>query len=204
MIDRIKEYYTRAIRTSLLAYDKITDKWYHLFSVIELLPEDSYAYNIPNNNWKNGCIRTKQSKLRDYSFYLNIDEISSIEKAIEIFNNPINTYNIDNQKIYFFNSSFIKEPSGESPLVLPSNLHNNEGLSSVLPKRKSGLLVWSLIDHERETEKRFIMPSFSKEMQAIQQLTFDWLGFDLIQKSEHIGNVYLSATNPYFIETAAI
>ena len=37
-------------------------------------------------------------------------------------------------------------------------------------------------------------------MLAIQELTTEWLGFDIIQKREHIGNIYLSAPNPYFRE----
>jgi hypothetical protein len=38
----------------------------------------------------------------------------------------------------------------------------------------------------------------SAEMFALQELTTDCLGFDIIQKSEHIGNIYLSVPNPYF------
>ena len=200
MINKLKKYYTHAIRTSLLAQDRITNNWYHLFSVIELQPEEAYPYNITNDEWINNCIRSGKSKLENYTFYLNIDEIKSVDEAISIFSNPLNSFVIDGQKINFFNSSFIKEPSGNYPLVFASNTHKEEGLSSVLPNQKSGILVWCQIDSERKVEKEFIMSSTSREMQAIQKLTLDWLGFDLIQKKEHIGNIYLSAPNPYFRE----
>ena len=62
------------------------------------------------------------------------------------------------------------------------------------------MFVWCQIDNERKTDNQFISSTVSKEMLAIQQLTMEWLGFDIIQKREHIGNIYLSAPNPYFRE----
>lgn len=199
MVQSLKSFYKKATRTTLLAHDKLTKNWFHIFSVIELQVEDEYPYKIPNNEWQNGCIRAKQSK-DDYSFYLSIDEIHSIDEALNVFHNPLENFVIDNNKISFFNSSFIKEPSKDYPLVFPSNFYTNKGIASVIPKRKSGLLVWSQIDHERIIEKQFVDTTLSKEMLAIQQLTTNWLGFDLIQKREHLGNIYLSAPNPYYRE----
>lgn len=200
MIQKLKPFYKKAIRTTLLAQDKLSKEWLHLFSVIELQTEDEYPYNIPNKEWNKNCIRAQQSKLEDYSFYLVIDEVSSVEDAINIFSNPLDCFIIDGHKISFLNSSFIQEPSGDYPLIFASNFYNDKGISSVLPKRLSGLLVWCQIDSERTTEDQFLSSTVSKEMLAMQQLTMDWLGFDLIQKREHIGNIYLSAPNPYFRE----
>jgi len=200
MIQKLKRYYKKAIRTSLLAQDKLTKKWFHLFSVIELQTDNEYPYNIPNNEWKDGNFRAKQSKLEDYSFYLSIDEIPSIDEALNIFNKPIENFLIDGSKISFVNTSFIKEPFGDYPLVFASNFYSDKGVASIIPKRKSGLLVWCQIDNERKTEKQFISTTISREMLAIQKLTMEWLGFDIIQKREHLGNIYLSAPNPYFRE----
>ncbi|MBA3662927.1 MAG: hypothetical protein H0W61_01795 [Bacteroidetes bacterium] len=200
MIQKLKSYYKKAIRTTLLAQDKLTKNWYHLFSVIELLTDDEYSYNIPNSEWKDGCVRAKQSGLEGYSFYLSIDEIFSVDEAINIFNKPIESFVIEGNKISFINASFVKEPFGDYPLVFASNLYTDKGVASIVPKRKSGLLVWCQIDNERKTDKQFISSTVSKEMLAIQQLTMEWLGFDIIQKREHIGNIYLSAPNPYFRE----
>ena len=47
MIQELKQHYNKAIRTSLLAQDKLTQNWFHIFSVIELQTEDEYPYNIP-------------------------------------------------------------------------------------------------------------------------------------------------------------
>ncbi len=200
MIEKLKQKYIKAIRTTLLAQDKLTDKWYHLFSVIELQTDDEYPYNIPNEKWSDGCVRTTQSKLNEYSFYLAIDEISSVDDALKAFDKPLENFVVHGQKISFFNSSFIKEPLGNYPLVFTSNLYTDKGIASILPKRESGLLVWCQIDNERKTDNVFNSTTVTKEMLAIQELTTEWLGFDIIQKREHIGNIYLSAPNPYFRE----
>lgn len=200
MIDKLKQKYNSAIRTTLLAQDKLTKNWYHLFSVIELQTDDEYSYSIPTEKWDKGCIRANQSKLEEYSFYLSIDEIASVDEAINIFNKPIESFVIDDNKISFINTSFVKEPFGSYPLVFSSNLHTDKGIASIVPKRKSGLLVWCQIDNERKTDNQFISSTVSKEMLAMQRLTMEWLGFDIIQKREHIGNIYLSAPNPYFRE----
>lgn len=200
MIEKLKQEYTKAIRTSLLAQDRLTKNWYHIFSVIELQTSDEYSYNIPNEKWEKDCVRTSQSKLEDYSFYLSVDEISSVDEALKPFDKPFENFVINGLKIAFINTSFVKEPSGNYPLVFASNFYTDKGVASVLPKRKSGLLVWCKIDNERKTDNKFISSSVSKEMLAMQQLTMEWLGFDIIQKREHVGNIYLSAPNPYFRE----
>lgn len=200
MLEKIGQYYTKAIRTSLLAQDKLTKNWYHLFSVIELQTNDEYSYNIPNDKWEKGCVRTNQSKLEEYSFYLSIDEIASVDDALKAFDKPFENFVIDGQKISFVNTSFVKEPSGSYPLVFAPNFYTDKGVASILPKRKSGLLVWCQIDNERQTDNKFISSTVSKEMLSMQGLTMEWLGFDILQKREHVGNIYLSAPNPYFRE----
>ena len=109
MIEKLKQKYTKAIRTSLLVQDKLTKSWYHLFSVIELQTADEYSYNIPNDKWEKGCVRTNQSKLEDYSFYLSIDEIGSIDDALKAFDKPFENFVIDGIKISFINSFEIKK-----------------------------------------------------------------------------------------------
>ncbi|AGC78029.1 phospholipase D-like protein [Nonlabens dokdonensis] len=200
MIEKLGQKYTKAIRTSLLAQDKLTKNWYHLFSVIELQTDDEYSYYIPNDKWENGSVRTDQSKLDEYSFYLSIDEIASVDIALKAFDKPFENFVIDGQEISFINTTFVKEPSGNYPLVFASNFYIDKGVASILPKRKSGLLVWSQIDNDRKTDNKFISASITKEMLAMQELTMEWLGFDILQKREHIGNIYLSAPNPYFRE----
>lgn len=191
--------YSGAKRVALLAQDNTTRKYYHIFSVIELLPNEIPEYNIPTDEWfKNKTIRSKYSSQSDvYSFYLVVDDLS-IKEAVKIFNLPLLNTKVAGQTTNYFNKQFIKEPSGDSPLVLPSNINKEDNLSSILPKRNSGTFVWSQIDNDRVVENFFKAASISTEMKSMSQLTNDWLGFDIWSKSEHIGNIYLSAPNPYF------
>jgi len=115
-----------------------------------------------------------------------------------LFEGPIKNNNIDGAINSFFNKNFLREPSGPSPLIIPSNIHEPKGLASVLPQRKSGSFVWTQIDTEREVEKMFIRDYISTEMKALSQLANNWLGFNIIEKAEHLGNIYLTAPNPYY------
>jgi hypothetical protein len=202
MIDKIKKYYTKAIRTALLAHDKEFDKWYHIISIIELQPIEIQSYNIVDTRkgWHKtiGTSIVRSTISTDlYTFSLVIQEIS-VENGISIFEHPFQNNIFDKIPNHYFNEVFVKEPSGISPLVLPSNMYGVESIGSIIPKRNSGVYVWSQIDNSRVTEKLFRSEPISKDMKAMSQLTNDWLGFDLWMKPEHIGNIYLVMPNPYY------
>lgn len=199
MIERIKHNYKTAKRIALLAMDNTDRKWYHVFSVFELLPEDISPYTIPNEKWhENKIVRSTNSKNQDeYSFYLIVNNLT-VDDALNSFSSPFLNPVFDGQANHFFNDKFIKEPHGESPLVIPPNLHRTESLSAVLPKRNSGMYLWCQIDSERKVENIFANDASAREIKAISQLTQEWLGFDISSYTEHLGNIYLAAPNPFF------
>lgn len=209
--DEIKGHYTQAKRVVLLAQDNYEKNWYHLFSVIEILPEDTPDYNLPPSDgvWKiykedplTSIVRSKNSKGKDpFSFYLAVHDLNSVESGSFLFESPYDKDELDNSKINYFNESFVQEPKGTSPLVLPSNYYQKEGLGSIFPKRQSNFFVWSKIDDKRAVFNRFYNENYSDEMKAISQLTNDWLGFDIWSKPEHIGNIYFIASNPFLRTT---
>lgn len=191
--------YNGAKRVALLAQDNQTKRWYHIFSVLEILPLEIPEYNIPTPEWhENKVIRSNiSSKSNIYSFYLVVGNLP-VDQVTAFFDQPFRNNEIDNVQNNFFNKTFIKEPSGDSPLVLGSNSHKDTGLGSILPKRNSGLFVWAQIDDKRIVQKKFIGTSISSEMREMSQLTIDWLGFNICEKPENLGNIYLVAANPYF------
>lgn len=198
-LDSIKCYYTSAKRTVLLAQNNQTKQWYHIFSTIELLPDDIPPYNIPNKSWRGNIVRAElSSQTGIYSFYLMVNEFNNVDQALSSFNEPFINNIFDGKPNLFFNSNFTKEPASESPFIISNNFYSSEGIASIIPKRQSGLFVWTKIDNERITENEFRRSEVSKEMKMMSQLTNDWLGFDIWSKSEHIGNIYLIAPNPYY------
>jgi hypothetical protein len=199
MLNEIKKYYKKAKRTALLAHDNLTNKWYHIFSIIELLPDEIPNYNIPTVEWYNKKIIHSyiSSKNNNYRFYLIVNDLTT-ENAINIFNLPFTNNIIEEETNNYFNKNFRKEPDSEYPLILPSNLYVEDGIASVLPKRRSELYVWTQIDFNRDVENHFKSEIITREMKAMNQLTNNWLGFNIWSKSEHIGNIYLVAPNPYF------
>jgi len=199
MLNEIIKYYSKAKRTVLIAQDNLTKKWFHIFSVIELLPPEIQDYNIPTTDWfDNKIIRSKiSSKTDSYRYSLIVNNLKP-EEAVELFNSPTTNNNIDGEINNYFNTDFRKEPNSDYPLLLPSNMYSEDGLASILPKRNCELYVWTQIDFNRIVENQFKSDTITREMKAMNQLTNDWLGFDIWSKSEHIGNIYLVAPNPYF------
>ena len=198
MLNKIKEYYETAKRTALIAHENATKKWNHLFSVIELLPDDIPKYNLPTSKWhENKIVRqTLSSQNDEYSFYLIINDLK-VEEAINIFENPL-IYNItDSKENYFFNKFFQKEPNSTYPFIFHSNIYTEEGLSSILPKRYSDLYVWTQIDIERIVERKFKANEITKEMKAMSQLTNDWL--DLIYSQNQSILVIYTLLHPIHI-----
>lgn len=198
------KYYPRAKRTALLAHDKVKNEFYHVYSVIELMPQDIPDYSIPKKDWHyteehpNSHLKRSHVSSDSYTFYLVIQDFSSTNEAIQAFEYPIKNNNIDGEKNFFFNNNFYKEPNGSSPLVISSNVYTKDGLASVIPQRNSGLFVWTQIDSERSVERQFRREKYSSDMKAMSHLTEDWLGFNIWEKSEHIGNIYMVAPNPYY------
>lgn len=199
LLDELITHYKKAVRTAIVAQDVMTNKWYHIFSVIELLPEDCLAYKIPDSTWyAKSTIRTNLTDRWDlYRLNLVVTEFEDVESAVEFFKDPMKSGEFVKIKDQYLNAQFTMEPSGASPLVLPSNIYASDGIGAVLPKRDSGLLVWSQIDINRTVQTKFQQTS-GKERQAISKLSTDWLGFDLFGLPEHLGNMYLSLPNPYF------
>lgn len=197
-LETIRHYYVKAKRTIILLQDNQSKQWFHVFSVIEILPDDIPEYSIPKKDWHNGNIirSVSASNKNIYSTYLMVQDLPLISEALLLFNDPINNEKSEINKINYFNTVFIKEPNGDFALILRPNLHSIDGLASVLPKRNSGLYVWTKVDSERKTEN--IINNFEDLRNSISEISEKWLGFDLILKPEHIGNIYLVLPNPYF------
>lgn len=198
-LNSILKYYIAAKRTAILAQDNLNKKWYHVFSTIELLPTEIPEYNIPTEAWHNNKIirSSVTSEADSYSYYLSIDDLS-IQEALSSFHNPIPYLKIHDEQVNLFNTQFAKEPSGPYPLVLPSNVHKTSDIASVIPKRNSGIYVWTQIDVERKVERFFGSERISKDLRSISELSNTWLGYDIAAQPEHLGNIYLIASNPYF------
>lgn len=87
MLASIQHLYKTATRTVLLAHDNLMKQYYHIFSVIELLPSETPTYRIPNEDWFHNKMKlsTLSSQPSDYTFSLVIQPFDSVEQAIQAF-----------------------------------------------------------------------------------------------------------------------
>lgn len=201
MLNTIKHHYVKAIRTALIAQDNLTQKWFHVFSVIELQPAEMPIMKLPDPSWfQQKIVRsTLSSKHNSFTFSLIVHDFTTVDEALETFNTIKTGQVLDGIPNYYFNTYFSREPAGQFPLVIGTG-SEKDGLAAALPKYNSGSLVWAQIDSERVTELQFRSEMVTQEMKEMSQLTNDWLGFNIWEMPEHIGNIYLQAVNPYFRE----
>jgi len=183
----LKDQYSNAEITFLLAHDRNKNVYYHIYSVIELLPNESS---------KTRALKLKRLNLKknnDHTLYIEKRKIESIDEALALFRQSTDL-KIDDDKIIFVNDEFPLEPPNSAPLILPSNSDSKNGLRAVLPTRISSMRLWTKVDSDRKTKTLFN----EQEWIEVGQFTSDILGFDISRLDEHIGNIYLCAANPYY------
>jgi hypothetical protein len=197
MFDTVLSHYQDYQRIVLIAQHTQTKKYWHLFSVIELLTKDYGGDRLSSLEWhKSGehyMIRGPIAKNSDYCFYL-AKEVGETSTIIADFFAPTAQNILANETIDLLNQDFILEPNGDNPLVLPDNTYEKDGLGSIIPKHKCGCMVWAQIDANREVQREFLQDNYRD---ALSTLTNKCLGFDISLCPEHLGNIYLVCPNPY-------
>lgn len=198
IIEDLLHLYGHYQRITLVAQHKQTKKYWFLFSVIELLTLDNDNYDsFSNLNWhtcgQHESIRSKSIKNGDYIFYI-VKEKGVAGSVISSFLHPSSDNILKGEIVDILNPEFNLEPNGASPLVIRDNTYAKNALGTVLPKYKSGCMVWAQIDLNRVTQRQFLTDVYKK---SLSELTLNTLGFDINIHSEHIGNMYLVAPNPY-------
>lgn len=182
----LKQQYKQAELTCLCFHNRIENRYYHLYSVIELIPLESAQTK------NTGVKRIALNK--EVTVYIENKVLDNVATGLQVFQDPFNSYQIESAKIYFVNQIFPQEPEGDAPIILPNNLFAENRLSAVLPRRTSSLRLWAKIDVKRETKAIFT----EEEWVKIGKFTQDNLGFDISVNDEHIGNMYLCGPNPYY------
>lgn len=189
-------YYPNYQRVVLLAQNLKTKEYLHLFSVIELRTKDAADDRLSSYDWqKSGShdMIRESTKDDDYRFYL-VKEVGNTGAIIDDFFTPTPQNILNGKTINMLNREFTLEPNGDNPLLLPDNTYIKDGLSSVIPKHKCGCMVWAQIDANRDVQRGFLQDNYRE---ALSTLTNNYLGFDILQCSEHLGNIYLVFPNPY-------
>ena len=150
--EAIKSDYKHAEITSLILHDRKLQRYFNLLTVIEFIPaeqEPSPVLGTPKSSY---CERENATK--EYTIYLARALYCSYDKAVVTFLHPEKGIELKhgeelNAHIRLFNEAALEpEPASDFPLVINSTAETT--IANVLPRRRTGLRVWTKIDRAKK------------------------------------------------------
>lgn len=195
--------YSYAEVTSLLLHDRKVNKWFNLFTVVELVPlEQEPSSHIAGSDPNIPADREEIDK--DYTIYLVRQTDLTVNSAITLFNNPEKDFLLSippkvSCDVKLLPQALLEsEPGSGYPIVIDKQTDHIIG--TVLPYRHTDFRVWLKIDRGKKWYSLFSEAQKKMIIEKSGQLTMKHLNFDLAKMTEHLGNIYLCACNPYLRE----
>lgn len=193
---RIASAYEKAELTMLVLQDRRNDKFYNLFTIIELVPVEQ----IPSE--KIGTIELPFERINidaDYTLFIGRAFELTPKEAVEVYSNSQTGYEFKfgsgSQFIDLFpDVSLVTEPPDDYPLIIHSG--SKSDLDMVLPHRNTGFRMWTKLDKGKSWLQSFSLKQLKKIFQKAGEFTSRYLNFDISTAQEHLGNIYLCGCNP--------
>lgn len=173
------------VRRTMVVLDTPDNDHIHIFSVFEEITP-----GMQDAEWQGKSVRAHHYDQKGIG-----DVMIHIENLVdgdinEIADAPQQVLSINGEKLDFLNKEFCKEPEGrENYLSLGNGEESRSTLKIVLPKRKGNMRVAVFVDSKHETLNYIIRDE--RVVRHLSETTRKYLGFDLTQNSEHIGNIYI-------------
>jgi hypothetical protein len=184
--------YERAEVTCIFLHNKTTNKKTNLLTVFELVPIEQQSSLMIGD--KSSSYMNRESVDGIYSIYIARLVSLTVNDAIYIYEKieaglKLNYDKLDVEiEVPFL---LVQEPPNYFNLLI--NANDEKTLGRILPKRNTCLRVWSKLN----TDKEWLKAYDKKLLEKLTKISRDHLGYDLSAIPEHIGNVYLCASNPF-------
>lgn len=178
-------------RTILYLKDIKQNKYYNILTVIENILDDMQDYN-PSMSRK--CFLDRDRDDAPFRTGLLIEDIDTdiLPQA------PMDEITIYGMPLYFLNDSFMQYPSGNPLGKLFLELEKKEliTLPDILPKRKCSFRLKGFFDPNSQMLKELLQ--LKGLLPKLSYLTKKHLGYDIMEYTSHIGNVYILHNNEIF------
>ncbi len=190
---QIPSQYKNAEISCVFLYNKEDKLKINLFTIFELIPVEQEPSLLINAS-KASYLQRREVDKR-YTLYvtrlinLEINHVlnlyENIEKGFSLKYDPLNA---DICLPY----DLCQEPPNYQPLHISSN--EQELVGAILPKRHTSFRVWSKLN----TDKAWLKKLNIDYRRSLSEMSQGYFGYDLSLMQEHIGNIYLCASNPLF------
>ncbi|MBP6023841.1 VPA1262 family N-terminal domain-containing protein [Ferruginibacter sp.] len=198
--DKIIVDYTSAEITSLILHNRLSGQWFNLFTVIELIPSEQVSSELIKGQ-SPGVPADRENIDKDFTLYMI--RVIDFDKttALEIFKSPDAEFTLNqgstlNCLVELFEGSHLEqEPASDHPLIIDKQTEHTYG--DILPHRHTDFRLWAKIDRHKKWLNTFTTQQKNTLIEKCGLLSIRHLGFDLSRMTEHLGNIYLCACNPY-------
>ena len=195
-MDRLKNLYERAELTVAMLYDRKADKFYNVYSVVELcLPGQPKSEAFSHK----GTPHCRKSLNDDYSFYIRRVFFDDIERAIQYYEEdgkrPIHEIVAADVEhvVLDFGNRIQAEPDGEIGVMFTQGSYHKSPLDGVLPFLGNCVRVSTKFNQSKEFRNLLPPNALLKAGQFMEEK----LGISLLKRMEFWGSVFLCMPNPY-------
>lgn len=191
-IKSLIQEYSRTEITTLWMHHRIEDKYYNVFSIVELCPFEQ-QYSLP--------IESMRKNGESVPFvYFKLDQHRTLYMSREFKNNP------EDGLTYFLNPKISQRSPSNSqdnltidsiekinPILTKVTKYPSTPLEYILPKRSVAFRVWATLD-----DKQIISSQLNaQDIFKVDTLTEKYLGFNLSIYKEYFGAMLMALPNPY-------
>lgn len=184
--------FTRTEITTLWMHHRIENKYYNIFSIVELCPIEQ-QYSLPIGSIKKNGERVPfvYIKLDQYrTLYLSREFRKNPEEGLTYFLNPkISQRTLSNT----MDNLTINSIEKMNPTLTKATKYPSTSLEYILPRRSVAFRIWTSFD-----DKQMILNKLNaQDIFKVDTLTKRYLGFNLSTYKEYIGAMILALPNPY-------
>ncbi|MBD8035052.1 MULTISPECIES: hypothetical protein [Solibacillus] len=184
--------FSRTEITTLWMHHRIEDKYYNIFSIVELCPiEQQYSLPIESRRKYGERVPFVYIKLDQHrTLYLCREFRKTPEEGLNYFLNPkISQRALSNA----MDNVTINSIEKVKPILTKVTLFPSMPLEYILPKRSVAFRICASFD-----DKQMILNQLNEQdIFKVDTLTKKYLGFDLSTYKEYIGAMILALPNPY-------
>ena len=185
------------IRVTYITIDKTDGTHIHVFSVFEQMSQDMQDYNdvgirelLPNNALPSGHSPSKDN----LTFHSRILPHTTAWK--DVVSNPLGFLDVDGNAVQYLPDADMHPVECDMPSIFDFYHTAQSTLTAILPYRECGGEICRYCDSTSKVSDAVLESTHLKK--HLKNLSMRFLGFDLTQYPEHIGNIHLITWNPLF------
>ena len=189
--------YRSMIRATYITFDKTDGSHIHVFSVFEqMMPDMQDAEDVgnrvllPDNKRPSGFSATKDN----LTFHARI--LPDTTQWNDVVSNPMSFIDVDSNNVQYHADADMLAVECDVPSLFNFIRTPATTLLAILPYRACGGRISRYFDQKRKVwEEVSVTAHLRKQLQFLSK---KYLGYDLTQYPEHVGNVHLIRWNPLF------